>query len=133
MDSKDCSRTGIQRFISSFKYAGNGFWLALRTERNMQIHLLISLIVVLAGILFSISKIEWLVLCLTMSAVLSLELVNTAIEKTVDLVTDEYHPIAKQAKDIAASAVFIAAFFSIIIGCVIFIPKAAHLFQMVIN
>ena len=79
--------------------------------------------VLIAGIYFKVSKVEWAILLLTSASVLTLELVNTGIERCVDLVTKEYHDLAKAAKDIAAGAVFIMSIFSVIIGIVIFLPK----------
>ncbi|MCH1624974.1 diacylglycerol kinase family protein [Ferdinandcohnia quinoae] len=122
MDSTDKSRREWNRLIKSFSYACNGFKNAFVQERNLQIHSLISLIVIAAGFFFGISKSEWLVILLLIGGMITAELLNTAIERVVDLVTKDYHPLAKQAKDIAAAAVFVYAFTAIIIGLVIFLP-----------
>ncbi|OCA91147.1 hypothetical protein A8F94_04625 [Bacillus sp. FJAT-27225] len=116
---------GNNRLIKSFGYALAGIGSAIRKEKNLQIHLAISFIVVVLSFLLSISKIEWLFVLLAIGGMLSLELMNTAIEKTVDLVTKEFHPLAKQAKDIAAGAVFVYALLSVLIGLIIFLPKIA--------
>lgn len=108
--------------MSSFRYAFSGIIYALVTERHMKIHFLMMCIVIASGLYFGITKIEWLVLLLIIAIVISLEMVNTAIEKVVDLVTDEYHPLAKYAKDVAAGAVLVASIFAVIIGCVVFVP-----------
>lgn len=119
MDYKD-NRRGS--FVSSFRYAFSGIIYALVTERHMKIHSLIACLVIISGFYFGITKIEWLILLLTIVVVISLEMVNTAIEKVVDLVTDEYHQLAKYAKDVAAGAVLVAAIFAVVIGCIIFVP-----------
>ncbi|GED20300.1 hypothetical protein KGI01_20410 [Kurthia gibsonii] len=80
-------------------------------------------VVIVAGFLTGISANEWTILLFVIAAVLSLEMTNSAIERVVDLVTDEFHPLAKRAKDLAAGAVLIAAIFSVIIGLIIFLPK----------
>ncbi|MGX1901011.1 undecaprenol kinase [Thermolongibacillus altinsuensis] len=118
-----------ERLRKSFSHAWSGVKAAIQAERNMRIHVLMAAIVVIAAIIFKISKIEWLILLITIGIVLSLEMINTAIERVVDLATDEYHPLAKAAKDIAAGAVFLFAFISIIIGVVIFIPHLVHFFK----
>ncbi len=89
----------------------------------MKIHLGISLIVILTGLWLSLSMLEWLFIILAIGGMLSLEMINTAIERAVDLVTDQYHPLAKDAKDIAAGAVLLYAIMSVIIGVIIFVPK----------
>jgi undecaprenol kinase len=111
------------RLIKSFGYACSGIAGAVRKERNIQIHISISIIVVILSIATSISRMEWLFVLIAIGGMLSLELMNTAIERTVDLVTKDYHPLAKQAKDIAAGAVLIYAILSVMIGLIIFVPK----------
>lgn len=96
---------------------------AVCSERNFRFHLFAMVVVIIAGFLTGISANEWTILLLAIAAVLSLEMTNSAIERVVDLVTDEFHPLAKRAKDLAAGAVLIAAIFSVIIGLIIFLPK----------
>ena len=106
----------------SFGYAFQGIYTCISKERNMKIHCCVSLLVVIAGIIFQLSVTEWCI-CLTLfGLVMALELVNTSIEAVVD-VTEERKPLAKIAKDTAAGAVLIAAIMAAIIGCVIFVPK----------
>jgi undecaprenol kinase len=126
MDSQD-KRNPIS-FISSLSYAISGVNTALRAERNMRIHFISSIIVLLVSFYFSITKIEWLFILLAIGGMFALELVNTAIERVVDLVTGEYHPLAKQAKDLAAGAVLVYAFLSVAIGILIFFPYVLNLF-----
>lgn len=107
----------------SFKYAFEGIITTIKEERNMFIHFLIAIIVVITGIYVRLSLNEWLICLLLFALVFSLELINTAIENTVDLVTTKKNKKAKLAKDAAAGAVLIAAIFASIIGIIIFLPK----------
>lgn len=109
--------------LSSFRLAILGILTAIKQERNVKIHLVITILVIILGLLNDLSKQEWMFIAFCIGLVISLELINTAIERVVDLVTSEYHPLAKEAKDIAAGAVFVAAILSIVIGGIIFIPK----------
>lgn len=107
----------------SFGYAFSGIGTCIRDERNIKIHLTITSLVVICGIFFHISASEWCV-CLTLfGLVLALELVNTAVEAVVDLVTEERKPLAKRAKDTAAGAVLTAAIAAAAAGLIIFVPK----------
>lgn len=112
-----------KKLINSFKYALEGIKTAIKEEQNLKIHIIVMILVIIAGIIFKISQIEWIICIILFGFVISLELVNTAIENTVDLVTMEIKPKAKIAKDVAASAVLIAAITATIIGLIIFIPK----------
>lgn len=107
----------------SFKYAFEGIISTIKEERNMFIHFLIAIIVVITGIYVRLSLNEWFICLLLFALVFSLELINTAIENTVDLVTTKKNKKAKIAKDAAAGAVLIAAIFASIIGIIIFLPK----------
>ncbi len=107
----------------SFGFAIEGIINTIRHERNMQIHCFMAACVIVAGILFNISLTEWFVCFMLFALVMSLELVNTAMEAAVDLVTEEKRPLAKKAKDAAAGAVLIAAIFAAMIGLMIFVPK----------
>lgn len=122
MESQD-RRSGLSRFLFSFVYASSGIIYGLRHERNLRIHFLVATMVLLAGFYFSISATEWLFVLSTISGMLSLELINSAVEKTVDLVTGQFHPLAKSAKDLSAGAVLIYACYSVIVGLLIFVPK----------
>lgn len=108
---------------SSFKFGFEGIVAAAGKERNVRIHLAISVIVILSGFIFSINKYEWIAIILSIGGMISMEMMNTAIERTVDMYTKEYHPLAKQAKDIAAGAVLVFAMASVLIGLIIFLPR----------
>lgn len=119
---------GIKRIINSFKYAFNGLIDTYKTEQSVWIYIPVSLLVILMGFYFKINTVEWLVILLVLGVILSLELINTALESVVDLVTDKYHPLAKKAKDTVSAAVLVFAVASVIIGLIIFIPKIILLF-----
>ncbi|WP_080844998.1 diacylglycerol kinase family protein [Cytobacillus gottheilii] len=121
--SKDKKYKGLKAVAKSFSYAAEGLSSASRSERNLKVHLLIMPMIVGTGFFFSISRYEWLVVILVIGGMIALELMNTAVERVVDLVTDQYHPLAKQAKDIAAAAVLVYAITAIVIGVMIFVPK----------
>ena len=108
---------------ASFGYAFEGILTGIRKERNMKIHCLAIVAVTCAGTLFHITPVEWCICLLLFALVASLELVNTAVEAVVELVTEERKPLAKIAKDTAAGAVLIAAIMAAVIGCIIFLPK----------
>ena len=95
----------------------------------MHIHLGIAGGVLAAGVFFRLSRLEWLAVILVMLLVLCGELMNTAIEKTVDLASPQYHVLAGQAKDIAAGAVFLAAVGAVFVGGLVFLPHSISLFQ----
>ncbi|MFB7141833.1 diacylglycerol kinase family protein [Gottfriedia sp. NPDC056225] len=108
--------------VSSFGYAFSGIFKVIKEERNIKIHLFAALVSVGLAIYFQISRIDWLILMLIITIVISLELVNSAIEAVVDLASPDQHPLAKKAKDVAAGAVLVAAIISIIIGALLFFP-----------
>lgn len=110
-----------------------GIKSAIKTEQNMKIHLIIMELVVLMGLMFNLSYLEWLVILICFMAVISSELFNTALENVVDLASPKINIKAKLAKDIAAGAVLVNAFFSAIIGLIIFIPKITILLKGLIR
>ncbi len=95
--------------IRSFGYAIAGILQLVRRQRNAQIHLFVTVVVCAASWAWGLSRIEWLILILTIALVLGMEAVNTAIEAVVDLASPHFHPLAKQAKDVAAGGVLIVA------------------------
>lgn len=122
MDSRD-HKNEWSRFLKSFVHAWRGIWKTARSERNFQFHIIAACAVILCGFLTGLSTAEWAVILILIGGMLALELVNTGIEHVVDLVTDQYHPLAKAAKDAAAGAVCVFAVISCIIGLLIFLPK----------
>lgn len=115
-----------RKFFRSFKYAFKGLKQAM-AEQNFRFDLMMAFIVIVAGAFTRLTKIEWIVLLIVMALMLSLEMINTAIERVVDLASPEIHPLAKAAKDIAAGAVLVFAIASAIIGLLIFLPKWLNL------
>lgn len=113
----------------SFGYAFEGIFTGIKKERNMKIHCLAMLCVVAAGFFMKISMTEWCICLILFGLILSLELVNTAVEAVVDLVTEEKKPLAKIAKNTAAGAVLIAAIMAAGVGLIIFVPKILALIQ----
>ena len=112
-----------KKLINSFKYAFEGFIVSFKTERNMKIHILIMLLVILLGFLLKINYYEWLICIILFAIVISGELFNTVIETLVDILTPYKNEKAKKAKDIAAAAVLVLAIASAVIGFMIFMPK----------
>ena len=112
-----------KKLINSFYYAGRGIISGIKQERNFRIHISIMILVILAGFYFHISMFEWMICIILFGLVISLELVNTAIETTVDIAMPEKNEKAKIAKDVSAGAVLVVAIASAIIGLLIFIPK----------
>lgn len=109
--------------IESFNYAVSGIIYTLKTERNMRVHFIIAALVILLSLFFDFSRSELLLLFFTITLVLMAEMINTAIERTVDLITDEFHPLARLAKDIAAGGVLIAALNSLVVGYLLFFDR----------
>ena len=112
-----------KKIQNSFKYAFQGFITALKEERNMKIHIFIMVLVIIAGFIFKISQMEWIICIILFGLVLFAELVNTSIETVVDMITPYKDKKAKIAKDVAAASVLVVALVSAIIGIIIFLPK----------
>ena len=106
----------------SFGNAFAGLWAVWRTQRNARIEVCISLVVIVMGLLLRVGVREWAILVLTMGLVLTAECLNTVIEALVDLVSPDYHDLAKVAKDASAGAVLLLSIFSVIIGLLILGP-----------
>ena len=108
--------------ILSFKYAFQGILIAIKDEPNLQIHLCIAALVFFLGEYLEITTLEWIILIITSGVVIALELTNTAIEEIVNSFTQDIHPSAKKAKDVAAGAVLVSAIMAIAIGLLVFLP-----------
>lgn len=130
-NNKDKSK--IARIIKSFNYAVEGIIYTLKQERNMKIHFFIAFVVLLLSLFFNFSRIEFLMLFFTISLVMVTEMLNTAVEKVIDLYTDEYHPLAKISKDVAAGAVLIASINAIIVAYLLFFDRVNPIASMLIN
>ncbi len=114
---------GRGSFSHSVKHAIDGIDYTISHERNFKIELCFAILVIIASVILKVNITEWVILTLTIAMVLVLEIINTSIERCVDLVTKEYEDLAKIAKDTAAGAVFVMSIFSVSIGICIFLPK----------
>ena len=112
----------LKKRIKSFGYAFKGIASLLKREHNAWIHCIAILVVTLAGMYFNITSTEWCIVTLCFGMVLAAEGFNTAIERLVDLVSPDFHPIAGDVKDVAAGAVLICAICAAIAGCIVFLP-----------
>ncbi len=119
---------GIKRFINSFKYAFTGIKTACKTEQNFLFDAVFGTLTIIIGFLLKLSAIEFAIVLVAIGLVISLELINTAIEYTVDMAMPEIHPLAKAAKDISSGAVLISAILALIVGLIIYLPKFIALF-----
>ena len=112
--------------ILSFKYAGEGIWTALKEEPNLKFHFFAAFLIYLLGLYYGITRLEWLIVVIAIGVVISLELTNTAIETVVNSFTEDTHPGAKRAKDVAAGAVLVSAIMAIFVGVIIFLPYVIY-------
>ncbi|SDN27743.1 diacylglycerol kinase family protein [Acetanaerobacterium elongatum] len=111
---------GLKGFVKSFQYAITGIISSIVSERNIRIHLVVTLYILYFSRFYSLSRAEYILLILTICFVIATEMLNTAIETVVDLVTDAYARLAKIAKDVAAGAVLVAAFSAVVVGVILF-------------
>ena len=109
--------------IKTFNYAIDGIIYTLKSQRNMKIHYAIAILVLFLTLFLNLSRIEIIAVFFSISLVILSEMFNTAIEKTVDLVTTEYNPLAKIAKDVAAGAVLVSALNSIMVAYLVFFDR----------
>lgn len=107
-------------FIRSFGYAIEGFRTAVATERNIKVQLFVGVLAIVAGVVLKIDALSWVLVLLCIGLVLFAELVNTSIEAIVDLATQDLHPLAKRAKDIAAASVFTLSITAAVVGIIVF-------------
>lgn len=123
----------VHSLIDSFNFAIEGLIHAFKTQRNMKIHFAIALLVLFGSIFFNVSKFELIILFFSIAFVIAMEMVNTAIEVVIDMISEEYRIRAKIAKDLAAGAVLMAAVNAILVGYLIFIEDLRRLNLGVIN
>ncbi|MDD3612193.1 MAG: diacylglycerol kinase [Eubacteriales bacterium] len=117
----------IKKLVDSFNNAIDGLIHSLKTQRNMRIHFIAAILVLILAGVTHLSRIETVVLFLTISLVIAAELINTAIEAAVDLACSDYHPLAKIAKNVAAGAVLVTAINAVIVGYLIFHDKLSDI------
>ncbi len=124
----DIKKKGIKRFFHSVKYSIEGLLYAYRYEQSLWIHGVATIFSVCLGIIFQIKLSEWAIVFIALGVILGMELINTAIEAAVDLVTLEHHPLAKIAKDCGSAASFIMSLVAIVIGLFVFGPYIMGVF-----
>ncbi len=125
MENDTEKRFSVVKRAESFTHAGRGLWLFFKSTHNAWIHVSIFVGAVFSGLYVGIDRIEWMMLFLASGLVFAAEAFNTAIEIDMDLTSPDYHPYARDTKNVAAGAVLISAITAAIIGLFIFIP---HLF-----
>ena len=123
----------IKKIVDSFNYAIEGILYAVRTQRNMRIHMCAALLVLTACFFYDLSKIEILIITITITMVMVTEMINTAIECTIDATTNYYHPLARIAKNAAAGGVLITAINATVVGYFIFFDKLSSMSFIVIR
>lgn len=110
----------MKNFFKSFYYAANGIRFSFLQQRNLKVQTFIAAVTILAGVYFDITVVEWCIVLIATGLVIGLEIINTAIENLVDLVTTEWKPLAGRIKDMAAGAVLTASVVSLIVGIIVF-------------
>ncbi|MCY6371813.1 diacylglycerol kinase [Clostridium ganghwense] len=123
----------VKKLVDSFNYAIEGMIYTVRTQRNMRIHMIAALFVLSACFFYDLSKIELLTITITITMVLVCEMINTAIECTIDATTNYYHPLAKIAKNVAAGAVLVSAINAVLVGYIIFWDRVTPFTLVVIS
>ncbi|MDO4542170.1 MAG: diacylglycerol kinase family protein [Bacillota bacterium] len=118
-----------KNIAESFYHAGQGLIHCIKYERNIRIHLLMAVIALILGLVLKINHYEFLVLFLLIAVVIVSEMINTAIENVVDMITEDFHPLAKVVKDITAGAVMFSCLVAVCIGLIIFVPHILELFK----
>lgn len=115
--------------VKSSNNAWRGFIVFIKSTQNAWLHLVFSAFAVYLGIILSISSIEWIAIIFAIGLVILAETINTAIEIDIDLTSPNYHPYARDTKDVAAGAVLFSVFIACLVGIIIFLPKIVALFM----
>ncbi|MDP8262931.1 MAG: diacylglycerol kinase [Candidatus Ancaeobacter aquaticus] len=123
----------IHLFFEGFNNAIEGIIYVLKTQKNMRFHFIAGFVVLIVSIFMGLDSREYLFLCCAIGLVLFAEMINTAIELTIDLIGDAYHPLARVAKDVAAGAVFIAALFAVVVAYLVLSPHFVEPIQIGIH
>ena len=127
----ELKKRGFKRFLASIKYSVEGLIYAYRYEQSLWIHGIFTILAVALGIIFQIKLSEWAIVFIALGAILVMELINTAIEAVVDLVTLEIHPLAKIAKDCGSAASFIMSFVALAICLFVYGPYFMKILEMI--
>jgi diacylglycerol kinase len=126
---KSTNRFSLAARLKSFSYAIQGIIFVIRYEHNARIHLFFSVLVILSGFLLKISRVEWVLVLLCIAMVIITEMINTIIEKLVDLVSPQKNDQAGIIKDISAAVVLFSACIAVVAGIIIFLPHVIQLFK----
>lgn len=129
VESNNLKKLSFKRILKSFKFSIEGLEYAYLHEQSLVLHVLVMAFIVSCGVFFKITPIQWVITLVMGALILVAELFNTSIEAVVDLVTEEYHPLAKIAKDTASAACFIADMVAAGMWLVVFVPKVIALFR----
>ncbi len=120
---KEAKRFSIVSRIRSVNHAWRGIGIMLKTTHNLWVHVFFALLAVYLGFILAVSLVEWVLVVLVIGLVVVAEAFNTAIEIDMDLTSPEYHPFARDTKDVAAAAVLLSVFTAMAVGLIIFVPK----------
>lgn len=129
VESLNLKKLGFKRILKSFKFSFDGLKYAYIHEQSLLLHVIVMTFIVVCGFAFKISPIQWVITLVMGALILVAELFNTSIEAVVDMVTEEFHPLAKVAKDTASAACFIADMTAAGMWLAVFVPKIILLFR----
>ena len=129
VESNQLKKLSFKRVLRSFKFSFDGLKYAYLHEQSLVLHVLVMVIIVTCGVGFKITPMQWVITLVMGALILVAELFNTSIEAVVDMVTEEFHPLAKIAKDTASAACFIADITAAGMWLVVFVPKIISLFR----
>ena len=119
----------LSRFFKSFHYASQGISFAIKNNQNIKVHLIIAVIVIILALLLGLTKFELFAIGITIVLVISVEMINSAIEEVVNLLVNEHRQEAKIAKDVSAGMVLIVSLFAVVVGFFVFLPHIINLFR----
>ena len=129
VESQQFKKLSPKRILRSFKFSFDGLKYAYLHEQSLALHVIVMIIVVTCGFVFKITPIQWVITLVMGALILVSELFNTSIEAVVDMVTEEFHPLAKIAKDTASAATFIASIVAAGMWLTVFLPKIIACFR----
>ena len=122
MEGKISKKFSLIKRAESFTHAGRGLYIFIKSTHNSWIHISAFILAVIAGLFFCITKTEWMIIFVVSGVVFISEAFNTAIEIDIDLTSPNFHPYARDTKDVAAGAVLISAILAVVVGLMIFVP-----------
>ena len=129
VESQQFKKLSPKRILRSFKFSFDGLKYAYLHEQSLALHVIIMFIIITCGFVFKITPIQWVITLVMGALILVSELFNTSIEAVVDLVTEEFHPLAKIAKDTASAATFVASIIAASMWLTVFLPKIIACFR----